>query len=238
MNIENATVLITGANRGLGRHFAQQALERGAAKVYATARRPEAVDLPGVEPLRLDITDPADVAAAAAVATDVDLLINNAGISASQNLVTGDLELIRADLDVHFWGTLAMTRAFAPILAANGGGAILNVMSALSFRVYPGSGSYAVAKSAEWALTHSTRLELAAQGTQVTGVHLAATDTDMMAGWDIPKNDPVDVVRLALDGLVAGVQEVLADDDTREAKRLLSAPPEELYAPFTDLRTA
>ncbi|GAA4702862.1 SDR family oxidoreductase [Nocardioides conyzicola] len=238
MNIENATVLITGANRGLGRHFAQQALERGAAKVYATARRPETVDLPGVEPLRLDITDPADVAAVAAVATDVDLLVNNAGISMAQGLVTGDLELIRAELDVHFWGTLAMTRAFAPILAANGGGAILNVMSALSFRVYPGSGSYAVAKAAEWALTNSVRLELAAQGTLVTGVHLAATDTDMMAGWDIPKNDPADVVRLALDGLVAGALEVLADSDTREVKQLLSSPPEELYAPFLEAPSA
>ncbi len=233
MNLAHATVLVTGANRGLGREFARQALERGAAKVYATARRPESIDLPGVETLRLDITDPASIAAVAAVATDVDVLVNNAGISTGQDLVTGDLDLIRAELDTHFYGTLGMIRAFAPALATNGGGAILNVMSALSFRVYPGAGAYAVAKAAEWALTASVRLELAGQGTQVTGVHLAATDTDMMAGWDIPKNDPADVVRLTFDRLEAGAQEILADADTTAVKAQLSLPPEELYAAFT-----
>lgn len=225
MQITDATVLITGANRGLGREFARQALARGAARVYATARRPELVDLPGVERLALDITDPESVAAAARVATDVSLVINNAGISTGQDLVGGDLAQVRAEMETHFFGTLAVTRAFAPVLAANGGGAILNVMSALSFRVFPGSGAYSAAKAAEWALTAATRLELAAQGTQVTGLHVAATDTDMMAGWDIPKNDPADVVRLTLDGVEAGLQEVLADDDTRAAKAQLVDPP-------------
>lgn len=232
MQTKNATVLITGANRGLGREFARQALERGAAKVYATARRPGAVDLPGVQVLQLDITDPASVAAAAAAAGDVDLLINNAGITTMQNLLTGDPALIRAEMDTHFYGTLEMLRAFAPILARNGGGAVLNVNSALAWRTYPGSGAYAAAKAAEWVLTNSARLELAAQGTQVTGIHLAATDTDMMAGWDIPKNDPADVVRDAYDGLEAGVDEILADDDTRQVKSLLSATPEVVYAAF------
>jgi NAD(P)-dependent dehydrogenase (short-subunit alcohol dehydrogenase family) len=231
MQIDNATALVTGANRGLGAEFARQLLDRGAAKVYATARRPGTVDIEGVETLRLDITDPPSVDAAAAAAPDVTLLINNAGIATVQNLVTGDLDKIRAELDTHFWGTLGMLRAFAPVLAGNGGGAVLNVMSLLSFRVYPGNGAYAAAKAAEWALTNSARLELAAQGTQVTGVHLSSTDTDMMAGWDVPKNPAADAVRIALDGLEAGLGEVL-DEETREVKAQLGQPPEVLYAPF------
>ena len=116
MNIEGSTALVTGANRGLGRHFAQQLLERGAAKVYATARDPRTIDLDGVVPLALDITRPESVAAAAAAAPDVTLLINNAGISTGADLITGDLDRIRLDLDTNFYGTLAMVRAFAPSL--------------------------------------------------------------------------------------------------------------------------
>jgi NAD(P)-dependent dehydrogenase (short-subunit alcohol dehydrogenase family) len=229
MNLEGSTALITGANRGIGRHFAEQLLERGAAKVYATARDPRAVDLPGVEVLRLDITDPAQVAAAAAAASDVTVLINNAGVTTRQDLVTGDLDLIRLELDTHFYGTLAMVRAFAPVLAASGGGAILNVLSRLSWMSYLGANAYAVAKAAEWSLTNGIRLELAPQGTLVTGVVLSSTDTDMMAGWDIPKNDPVDVVRAALDGIEAGALEVIADADTADAKAALSVDPRDVY---------
>jgi NAD(P)-dependent dehydrogenase (short-subunit alcohol dehydrogenase family) len=233
MDIENATVVITGANRGIGREFARQALERGAAKVYATARRPETIDLPGVVPLALDITDPASVAAAAERAADVTVLINNAGVSTYQPLITGDLDLIRSEMDTHYYGTLGMLRAFAPVLARNGGGAVLNVLSILAFRAYPGSGAYAAGKAAAWSLTDSARLELAGQKTQVTGVSFAATDTDMMAGWDIPKNDPADIVRTALNGLEAGVAEVLADAETVAVKKQLAGTPEEMYAPFS-----
>jgi NAD(P)-dependent dehydrogenase (short-subunit alcohol dehydrogenase family) len=229
MDISGSTALVTGANRGIGRHFAEQLLERGAAKVYATARRPEAVDLPGVEVLRLDVTDPASVAAAARTAADVTLLVNNAGVSTYQDLVTGDLDRIRLELDTHFWGTLAVVRAFAPVLGANGGGAILNVLSRLSWLSYVGANSYAVAKAAQWSLTNGVRLELAGQGTLVTGLVLSATDTDMMAGWDQEMNDPADVVRAALDGLEAGALEVLADADSVQAKAALSADPREVY---------
>ncbi|MGW3962445.1 SDR family oxidoreductase [Amycolatopsis sp. NPDC005003] len=227
MQLRGATALVTGANRDLGRHFAEELLERGAAKVYATARRPELVDLPGVEVLPLDVTDPASVAAAAAVAGDVTLLVNNAGVSYGVNLVDGELSKIRATLDVHVYGTLAMIRAFAPVLAGNGGGAILNVLSNLSWLSYDGNNAYAVAKSAEWSLTNGVRLELAGQGTLVSGVVFGPTATETMRthASDAVMNDPVDVVRTALDGIEAGTTEIIADRFGAEAKAALSGPP-------------
>ena len=217
MNLNGTTALVTGANRGLGRHFAEQLLQRGATKVYAAARDPRTIDLPGVVPLQLDITDPDSVARAAAVATDVDVLINNAGISLHQNLVDGDLDKIRLELETNFFGTLNVVRAFTPVRA------ILNVNSRLSWLSYLGAGGYAASKSAQWSLTNSIRLEL--PDTLVTGLYLSSTDTDMMAGWDIPKNDPAVVVRDALDGLEADALEVIADEDTAETKAALSGTP-------------
>lgn len=228
MELSRSTALVTGANRGIGKHFAEELLSRGA-KVYATARDPEQVRTPGVEVLRLDITDPASVAAAAASAPDVTLLVNNAGVSNFQNLLTGDLEKIRSEMETNYFGTLSMVRAFAPVLAANGGGAILNVLSVLSWLSYDGSNTYAAAKAAEWSLTNGIRLELAGQNTLVTGLALASTDTDMMAGIDVEKNDPADVARAALDGIEAGKMEVLADEDTARVKASLSADPSVVY---------
>jgi NAD(P)-dependent dehydrogenase (short-subunit alcohol dehydrogenase family) len=232
MELRNATALVTGANRGIGAEFVRQLLARGATKVYAAARRTETIveSTDRIVPVRLDITDETSVAEVARGAADVDVLINNAGIVTMQNLVTGDLDAIRLEMATHFWGTLFMTRSFAPILARNGGGALLNVMSVGSFQVFPGNGAYAAAKAAEWQLTNSTRLELATQGTQVLGLHLSATDTDMLAGIDIAKNDPADVVRVALDGLESGSDEILADAETRTVKTLLSEPPMAMYA--------
>jgi NAD(P)-dependent dehydrogenase (short-subunit alcohol dehydrogenase family) len=229
MNISGSTALITGANRGIGRHFAEQLLERGAAKVYATARNPASIDLPGVEVLQLDITDPSSVAAAARAAKDVDLLINNAGIATSARLLDGDLDLIRLELETHYFGTLSVIRAFAPGLAGNGGGAIVNVLSALSWLAYDGVTAYSAAKAAEWGLTNNIRLELAAQGTSLTGVHMGAVDTDMTAHWDVPKLAPVDVVNATLDAVEAGRLEVLVDDAATGAKALLALDPAEAY---------
>lgn len=219
-------MLVTGANRGLGRQFILSLLDRGAGKVYATARRPELIDVPGVVPLRLDITDPASVAAAAAAAPDVKIVINNAGISTGANLVTGDLDTIRREMDTHFYGTLNVIRAFAPQLAD---GAILNVLSAISWLAYDGAGAYHAAKAAEWALTNSARLELAPQRTLVTGLHLGAADTDMMAWYDGDKSAPEVIVAAALDGLEAHRPEVLADDWSRQVKAWLSEDPNVIY---------
>lgn len=230
MNLTGSIALVTGANRGMGKHFAQQLLERGAAKVYATARTPERVDVPGAHVLRIDLTDQASIAAAAAAASDVTVLVNNAGIGTNQNLVSGDLAKIRLEMDTHYFGTLDVVRAFAPVLAANGGGAILNVLSALSWFSYDGTNAYAAAKAAEWSLTNSIRLELAEQGTLVTGLHVGAVDTDFTAGYDGPKVNPADVVRAALDGVAAGKLEVLADEWSATIKAALAGDPSEFYA--------
>ena len=224
MNIHGATALVTGANRGVGRHVAAQLVERGA-KVYATARRPESVDLDGVEVLALDIADPDAVTAAARVAGDVNLLVNNAGIGGGALL--GDLRAVRAALEVNFWGTLSMARAFAPVLAANGGGSLVNIASSASWFVFPGSSAYAVSKAAVWSMSNALRQELAGQGTLVTSVHLGAADTDMMKGYDLPKMDPADVARITLDGVEADAVEVVVDEFTKMVKASLTKDPRE-----------
>jgi NAD(P)-dependent dehydrogenase (short-subunit alcohol dehydrogenase family) len=182
-----------------------------------------------VEPLRLDITDPASVAAAAAIAQDVTLLVNNAGISTYTNLLTGDEAKIRLELETHFFGTLNVVKAFAPTLAKSGGGAIINILSALSWFSYDGANAYAVAKAAEWSLTNGIRLELAAQNTLVTGVHLGAADTDIMAGYEGPKIDPAEVPRAALAAVEEGEREVLVDDWSRHVKASLANDPGAFY---------
>jgi NAD(P)-dependent dehydrogenase (short-subunit alcohol dehydrogenase family) len=237
MQIAGSVALVTGTNRGLGRRFAQALLERGAAKVYAAARNPEAVDIPGVTPLALDITDPASVAGAAAIAGDVTLLVNNAGSSTNATLLDGDLADIRLELETHYFGTLATTRAFAPILAGNGGGAILNVLSVLSWLTTPPTSAYAAAKSAEWSLTNAFRQSLAPAGTLVTALHVGYMDTDMAAHVDGPKADPAAVAGLALDGVEAGEFEVIADERSRRIKSALSGPVTDIYSWLTPAPT-
>lgn len=223
MQIEGSTALVTGANRGLGRSLAEELVRRGAAKVYAAARDPEQIVSPGVVALQLDITDPASVAAAAAAAADVTLLVNNAGNYNTATLLDGSLDDIRSLMETHFFGTLSVTRAFAPVLIANAPGAILNVASVLSWLHPAGGGAYAAAKTALWAQTDSVRDELAQEGVSVTGLHVGYMDTAMASGVDAAKSDPGAIAAAALDGVAAGVYEVLADDLTREVKTSLSA---------------
>ncbi|HEX4252779.1 MAG TPA: SDR family oxidoreductase, partial [Pseudonocardia sp.] len=185
---------------------------------------PGAIDIPGVVPLQLDITDPASVAAAAAVAGDITLLVNNAGSSTHSILLDDDLAGVRLEMETHYFGTLAVTREFAPILARGGGGAILNVLSVLSWFTSPASGAYAAAKAAEWSLTNAVRQQLAPAGTLVTALHVGYMDTDMAAHVEGPKSDPAAIANLALDGVEAGEFEVVADEVSRTVKASLSGP--------------
>lgn len=230
MDLQGAVVLVTGANRGIGAELVEQLKRRGAGKVYAAARDAGSIVADDVHALELDVTDAGQVAAAAAAAGDVQVLVNNAGISTGTSLVTGDEAAIRREMDTNFYGPLLMTRAFAPVLAANGGGAILNVVSALSWFAVPGAGAYAASKAAAWMLTDSTRLELAAQGTHVVAVHMGLVDTDMAKGADGPKIAPADLANAGLDAVESGAQEVLPDDWARFVKSGLAQDPQARYA--------
>jgi NAD(P)-dependent dehydrogenase (short-subunit alcohol dehydrogenase family) len=228
MQIEGMSALVTGANRGLGRHLAQQLRDRGAT-VYAAARNPDLVDLDGVTPIRLDVTDGASIQDAAAIATDVAILVNNAGSATGASLLDGDLADVRLEMDTHFFGTLAVSRAFASQLAKHDDSAILNVLSVLSWLSFPGVGAYSAAKSAAWSLTNALRQELAPQGTRVSALHVGFMDTDMARGVDAPKSDPADVARIAIDGIAAGQTEILADDVSRTVLASLSGGVAALY---------
>lgn len=225
MELKDAVAVVTGANRGLGRQLAAQLVERGA-KVYAAARRPETVDLPGVIPLRLDVTDAESIRAAARTASDATLLVNNAGISTGTPLITGSPDAVRLEMEVNFFGPLAVTRAFAPVIESNGGGAVLNVLSVLSWLHPAGLGAYAAAKAAAWALTDATREELAPRRITITALHVGYMDTDMAAGVPADqKTDPAEVAAQALSGIETGLPEILADETTRYVKRSLAASP-------------
>jgi len=225
MELKNAVAVVTGANRGLGRHLAAQLVERGA-KVYAAARRPETVDLPGVTPLRLDVTDEASVRAAARTASDATLLVNNAGILTPTPLIAGGPDAVRLEMETNFYGPLAVTRAFAPVIEGNGGGAVLNVLSVLSWLHPAPLGSYAATKAAAWALTDAAREELAPRGIAVSALHVGYMDTDMAAGVPADqKADPAEVAAQALYGIETGLPEILADEVTRHVRQSLAASP-------------
>ena len=224
MKIVGATALVTGANRGLGLAFARALLERGAAKVYAAARDPGSVKLSGAVPIRLDVTKDEDVAAAARQATDVTLLINNAGIAKlGAFLDDGAIEVTREHFEVNVVGPLRMARAFVPVLAKNGGGAIVNVLSVASWVNSPLLATYGASKSGAWAFTNGLRIEVEGQGTQVLGLHAGFIDTDMTRDITAPKSTPENIVTEALNALERGDRQVLADEITRQVHRGLTA---------------
>jgi NAD(P)-dependent dehydrogenase (short-subunit alcohol dehydrogenase family) len=227
--LADQTVLVTGANRGLGREFVEQLLSRGVAKVYAAARNPITTEDARVVPLRLDVTDPDSIARAATTAEDVGILINNAGISTPTPVLSGDTANLRKELEVNLFGPLAVTSAFADALADRSG-AVVNVASVLSWLAI--GGSYSVSKAALWSATDAMRLDLAPRGVQVLGVYMGYVDTDMAAGVDAPKTAPADVVRQVLDGLEAGKSEVLADQVARQTRATLDRSVDERYALF------
>ena len=227
-SIKDAVVLVTGGSRGLGKALVEELYARGAGKVYATARDPRTVTHPEAVPLALEVTDPDSVAAAAAQASDVTVLINNAGISlGASSFLEAPVDDIRREFETNFYGPLLVTRAFTPIIERNGGGHVLNVHSVLSWIGL--AGSYSATKAALWSQTNSLRLELSSRGIGVTGLHVGYVDTDMASSVDAPKSRPNDVAALALDGVEAGAYEVLADDISRTVKAGLSGDLAALY---------
>ncbi|MFE4831249.1 SDR family oxidoreductase [Streptomyces sp. NPDC056672] len=229
MNINGSVAFVTGANRGLGAQLVRALLEAGASKVYAAARDPRTVAA-GTISVQLDITDHASVAAAAEQAQDVTLLVNNAGIHKFTTVLGGELDDFRSEFETNALGTLDVTRAFAPVLGRNGGGAILNVLSVLSWASLPTEAGYGAAKAAQWSLTNALRVELAGQKTQVSALHMGRVDTDMIAGKGIDEAaDPADIARIALDGVEKGQLEIVADAFTQQIKDGLSRGVEALY---------
>jgi NAD(P)-dependent dehydrogenase (short-subunit alcohol dehydrogenase family) len=230
MDIAGSIVLVTGANRGLGAAFCRALLKQGAAKVYGGARNPDSVVTPGVIPIQLDVTSPTDIEAAAKLCSDTTILINNAGISGMGPLCASNaVERARHEFETNVFGPLATSGAFAPVLKANGGGAIVNVLSVLSWVSSPGLGIYCASKAATWSLTNGLRLELLPQSTHVMALHVGLMDTDMTAGMDAPKSSPDDVVAKTLAALGKGAFEVLADDVSHHVRSALSADLTALY---------
>jgi NAD(P)-dependent dehydrogenase (short-subunit alcohol dehydrogenase family) len=222
MRIEGATALVTGANRGIGLAFAQALLDHGAATVYAGVRDPSTVADPRLVPLALDITDPDQVTAAAERTSDALIVINNAGILSGTGLFEGPLDGARREMEVNYLGTWSVARAFAPVLARNGGGALVNMLSIASWRARVETLGYAASKSAEWALTNALRTGLREQGTLVVGVHAGYVDTEIVSHIDAAKISPESVAEQTMQAILHDQPEVLADETTRSVKAALS----------------
>ena len=229
MNIQDSTALVTGANRGIGKAFADALLERGAAKVYAAVRDVATVTDPRLVPIQLDVTDRDRVAAVARKLEDVQLVINNAGVLHVGVPLSASLDVARVELETNYLGLVSMTQAFAPVLERNGGGAFINVLSVFSWVATPLLSTYSASKAAAWSYTNAARIELRRQGTQVVGVHAGPVDTDMAAAFDLEKIPPAAVATSALDALEADEPEALADDYSRAIKAGLNDDQDALY---------
>jgi NAD(P)-dependent dehydrogenase (short-subunit alcohol dehydrogenase family) len=226
VTIAGAVALITGGQRGLGKAFAQELLARGAAKVYVTARDPQPTGDDRLVPIALEVTDDAAVAALATTLTDATIVINNAGAGGVGPLLSAPIADVQALFDINVYGPLRVAKAFAPILKANGGGALVDIHSALSWA--SGAGAYGATKAALWSITNTLRLDLESQGTLVVGVHLGYADTDLTKDVTAPKIAPSQVATAVVDGLESGTAEVLADDTSTYFKSVLSGPVERL----------
>jgi NAD(P)-dependent dehydrogenase (short-subunit alcohol dehydrogenase family) len=215
MKIQDCVALVTGGNRGLGRAFCEGLLRAGAAKVYAAARDPSTIGTRDsrLVPVTLDVTVLGDVISAAHTCRDISLLINNAGVLRSSPMLGMEAEqAARQEMEVHYFGVLSMVQRFAPILAKNGGGAILNVLSVGSWFASPSIATYCASKAAEETLTDAIRMQLRSQRTQVAGVYAGYIDTDMSAHITQPKTSPAQIVERSLAGLESGVDRIFADD--------------------------
>ncbi|GAA2785604.1 SDR family oxidoreductase [Crossiella cryophila] len=232
MRIDGAVALVTGANRGIGRAFVEGLLARGATKVYAGARDPKSVEVtdPRIVPVALDVTDHAQVAQLAATADDVTIVVNNAGVVAGPSLLEGSLAGARQEFEVNTLGTWAVAKAFAPVLAAHGGGVLVNMLSVASWLAIDAAPGYAASKAAQWSISNSLRLGLRGQGTHVLNVHCGYVDTEFSKAVPFEKITAATVAEEALDGLTAGAEEVLVDEISKAVKAALPNDLATLYS--------
>ena len=224
--IEGTVALVTGGRRGLGRAYVDALVRHGAVKVYATARKPTSSEDPRIVAETLDVTDAESVRSLAERTGDVDIVVNNAGVLISGPLLKPALVDVRAIFDTNVFGALRVAQTYAPILARNGGGALVNMHSVFSWA--SGAGAYGASKAALWSLTNSLRLELAEQNTHVLGVHAGFIDTEMVTAIKKPKISPELVAEKVMEALTAGQDEVLVDQVTEQAKAALCGPADRL----------
>ncbi|MCU0490321.1 MAG: SDR family oxidoreductase [Chloroflexaceae bacterium] len=238
MNVEHATVFVTGANRGIGQALIAELQQRGVRRIYAASRQPQA--LAGmtselVVPITLDITNRQQVQAAVARASDTTMLINNAGALAFGSLLDSPLELIVRDMDTNYYGTLHMVRAFAPVIAQNGGGAIVNLLTMASLASAPAIGGYSASKAAAYSLTQAIRANLRGKGIAVHGVYPGAVDTEMIAAMQMPKTSPAQVAQAILEGVANGVEDIYPDGMAQQLVQLWRQDPNQLAAQLAAL---
>ena len=236
MRIKESKAVVTGGQRGLGAAFVQELLRRGAAKVYATSRTPQSSKNSRVMHPQLDVTDALSVSSLAATAKDANIVVNNAGVIGGKSLLRSDLEEIRAVFETNYFGALRVARAFAPVLARNDGGVLVDIHSVLSWA--PGTAAYGDSKAALWSATNSLRIALREQNILVIGVYLGYTDTDMVRHLTVPKNDPKEVARKVVDAIEQEKTEVLVDEFTKMVKATLSESVEAMEQLVNRAKTA
>jgi NAD(P)-dependent dehydrogenase (short-subunit alcohol dehydrogenase family) len=230
MDIKDSVVLVTGGNRGLGKSLVQAFLNAGARKVYVGTRTLIKASDPRLHPIKLDVTNAQEVAAAAQECQDVNILVNNAGVTYFGAVLTQPLDQARNVIETNYFGALSVTQAFAPILKKNNGGALINILSVLSWFTSPFAGSaYSASKHAALSLTDAARYELRSQGTLVAGVFVGYMDTDMVASLDDPKANPDDVAARIVEGLRNNQEEIFGDQRSRDIKALIANNPQALY---------
>jgi NAD(P)-dependent dehydrogenase (short-subunit alcohol dehydrogenase family) len=241
MEIAGSTALVTGSNRGLGREIVKGVLERGAEKVYATARDPESIndlvtEYEGrVVPLAIDLTDAGSISAAESAARDVKLLINNASTAAFVMPFDVDPDMIEREMKTNYFGTYSMIRAWTPIIKSNGGGTIVNVLSLCSLASTPSMTGYSASKAAAHSLTQAVRTVLTPCGIRVLGVYPGAIDTEMLEEFDLPKTSPRDVARNLLDGVEMDQEEIFPCPQSTKSGGLYMSDPKAFEREFAAL---
>ena len=227
-NIKGSVALVTGANRGLGNALVQELLDKGAAKIYATSRKPHDFKDARIVNISLDVKDAASIKELAALAPDANIVINNAGVFVNPVALAAEIDSVRNEFEINVFGPLQVTQTMASVLNANGGGTLVNVVSVGSWLPL---GTYGGSKAALWAITNMLRQELKAQGTTVMSVHMGPMDTDMVRGLDVPKEDPKKIACAIVGGIERGDSEVLADQLSTYTKGLLSGPIDQVVLP-------